>query len=109
LSVRDWNAVADLGAERTFVPLCCAGSVADDYVWGHLSHVNLLAWWAAPGAGAAEVSVAPAVDDLQVVLPVPGAAGELPLTLEGVLAERSGEALVEPGVVAPDAQDAVLE
>jgi hypothetical protein len=49
------------------------------------------------------------VDDLEVVLPIPGGAGELPLTLDVVLPERSGEALVEPGVVAPDPQDAVLE
>ena len=49
------------------------------------------------------------IGDLQVVLPVARRAGELPLALEVVVGQRGGEALGERGVVAPDAQHAVLK
>jgi hypothetical protein len=41
-SIRDGNAVADLGAERAFVPLGRARRVADDDVRRHLCHINHL-------------------------------------------------------------------
>src|SRR5215472_18828389 len=59
--------------------------------------------------GAARTLVAAPVDHLQVVLPLARRAGKLPLALEGAGSEGGGEALVEPGVVAPDAQHAVLQ
>src|SRR5215831_21391847 len=59
--------------------------------------------------GAARTLVAAPVDHLQVVLPLARRAGKLPLALEGAGSQRGGEALVEPGVVAPDAQHAAVQ
>ena len=50
-----------------------------------------------------------AIGHLQVVLPVARRSSELPSALEGVVARRGREALGERGVVAPDAQHAVVE
>ena len=53
--------------------------------------------------------LAAAVGHFQVVFPVARGFGELVHALEGIVPQRGGEALVEPGSVAPHPQHAVLE
>src|SRR4051812_40877385 len=61
------------------------------------------------GVGALRRRVGAAVGDVQVVLPGARCPGKLSMALERLLAEGSGEALVEAGSVAPVPPHAVIQ